>query len=92
MSGTQQIQILHICSSDESKSKGIIMDEKLSQLCSTDEREPERVVFNKSYTEEIKPESVHKIINTNKENMQLMKQRMKNLWLQIIHLSTIQSI
>ena len=51
MTGTQHITIFHICSSNESESKGIIADKNLLQVCSTDE---------------IESKSVHKIINTNK--------------------------
>ena len=37
--GMQHIPISHVCSSDKSKSKGIIVDEKLSQVCFTDASE-----------------------------------------------------
>ena len=37
------------------------------QVCSTDEGEPERVIFDESSTEENEPESAHKSINKNKE-------------------------
>ena len=66
MIGTQQILIFHICDLDESKSKQIIADNILSQVYSTDESKSESVIVHESFTEEIKSESVHKIINTNK--------------------------
>ena len=73
ITGTQQIPILHICSSDKTKSKRIIVDEKLSQVYSTDEGELERVIFNESSMEQSEPESVHKSINTNKEKYAIDK-------------------
>ena len=79
--------MLHVCDSDERESKGIIADENLSHVCSADEIESESVIVNESSTEESESESVHKIINTNKERIKLMKQSMRNLPLQIIHLS-----
>ena len=67
MTGTQHIPILHICSSDKSKSKGIIEDKNLSQVCSTDKIEPGSIQKNESCKEERESESVQKSINTNKE-------------------------
>ena len=52
ITSTQQIPILYVCSLDESKSKGIIADEKLSQVCSTDESESDRFIANASSTED----------------------------------------
>ena len=52
ITGTQQVQISHVCDSDESKSKGIIADETLLQVCSTDNSEPESVIADGSYTED----------------------------------------
>ena len=43
------------------------MDKNLSQVCSKDEGESESAIVDESSTEEIKSESVYKIINTNKE-------------------------
>ena len=37
MTGTQHITISHVCSYDDIESKGIIADEKLLQVCSSDE-------------------------------------------------------
>ena len=48
MTGTQHINISHVCSSEGRESKGIIADEKLSQFCCTDKSESERVTGNKS--------------------------------------------
>ena len=66
ITGTQRIPILQVCSLDESKSKGIIVDKTLSQVCSTNESESERVITNESSTVEIKSKSVHKSINIKK--------------------------
>ena len=46
--------------------RGIIPDEKLSQVCSTDERRLKSVIVDDSYTDAIKSENIHKSINTNK--------------------------
>ena len=67
MTGTPQIPILHICSLDDSKSKGIIAGKKISQVCSTDKSRPEIVITNESSMEESESESFHKSINKNKE-------------------------
>ena len=66
ITGMQQIPISHICYSYKSESKGIIMEEKISQLFSTDKSKSESVIINEISTEESKSESFHKIINTNK--------------------------
>ena len=47
----QNISNLNVCSTENSKSKGIIADENSSQVCFTDEREPEIVITKKSSTE-----------------------------------------
>ena len=39
MTGTQQIPISHVCELDERKSKYFLVDENLSQVCSTDKGE-----------------------------------------------------
>ena len=52
MTGTQQIPISHIFSSDKIKSKHIIANEKLLQVCYTDEGKPEIVIVNESTMEE----------------------------------------
>ena len=69
MTGKQQIPILHVCDSKKSESKEIIVDENLSQIYSTEESRSESAIVDESSTEESEPESVHKSINTNKENM-----------------------
>ena len=88
ITGIQKIPISHVCDSDKSKPKGIIADKKLLKVCSTDKSESESVIFDESSTEDSESESVHRSISTNKENMQLMKQITRNLWLQIIQSST----
>ena len=57
---------MHVCDSYENKSKEVLADETLSQVCYTNESKSESVIVHESFTEEIKSESVHKIINTNK--------------------------
>ena len=59
----QQILILHVYDSDESESKGINTDKKVSQGCSMDDRWAESVIVNESSINESESESVHKIIN-----------------------------
>ena len=53
MTSTQRITISHVCSSNDSKTKGIITDENLSQVYSTEKSESEGVFVNESYTEDI---------------------------------------
>ena len=67
MTGTQNIPISHVCDLEERESKGIIADENLSQVFSIDKSESESFIVDESSMEEIKLESVHKSINTNKE-------------------------
>ena len=68
------------------------MDKKLLQVCSADYRKREIVIVNESSMEDIEPERIHKIVNTNKEKAQFIKQRMRNLRLQIIQSPTSQYI
>ena len=63
----QHIPIWYVCDPEQSESKGIITDKTLSQVCSTDESEPEIVIVNESSTVENRPENVYKSIKTNKE-------------------------
>ena len=77
---------------DESESKGIIADKNLLQVCSTGERKSEIVIINGSSKEESKSESVHKIINTNKEKYAIYDIEDENLWLQITQSSMSQDI
>ena len=58
---------MHVCDSDENKSKEVLADETLSQVCYTNESKSESVIVNESYTEESKLESVQKSINKNEE-------------------------
>ena len=48
MTGMQQIPISHIFSSDESKSKGIVADKNLLQVCYTYGCKSERFIANES--------------------------------------------
>ena len=51
----------------ESESKDILLDEKLLQICSTDDSESESVIIDESSKKESESESVHKVIHKNKE-------------------------
>ena len=84
MTGTQQIMILHVCDSDESESKEILTDENLSQVCSEDKSESEIVTVNESLWTKSSQKVFTKVSTKIMENMQLMKQSTRNLWLQII--------
>ena len=50
---------------DKSKSKGIIADENLLQVCYKDDSKSERDIVNESSTEDIELKRVHTSINTN---------------------------
>ena len=52
MTDTKHIPILHIYSTDESESEEFLVDEDLSQVCSTDEDEPKGIIANEISTEE----------------------------------------
>ena len=52
ITGMQQIPILHVCDFYKCKSKGIIADKNLSQVCSTDKSKSESVIVNKISTKE----------------------------------------
>ena len=52
MTGMQQILIFNVCDFGDIKSKGIITDKNLLQVCSTDKSKPESVIVNESSTEE----------------------------------------
>ena len=67
INGTQQILISHICDSDESESKTIIIDKNLSEVYSTDEIKLESVIVYECSTQESESEIIHKIINREKE-------------------------
>ena len=67
MTGMQQISISHICYLDKSKLKWIITDKNSSQVFSTDERKPERVIVNESFREDSESEIIYKSISTNEE-------------------------
>ena len=67
VTGTQHIPTLYVYDQDEKKSKGIITDKNLSQVCSTDKSESEIGIVDEISTEESKSKRVHKSINKNKE-------------------------
>ena len=64
MTGTKQITILHIFSTDESKSKDFLVEKTLSQVCSTDKYKSKGIIVDESSTEERESKCVH--ININK--------------------------
>ena len=64
MTGSQQILISQVCSTDDSESKDFLVVETLSQVCSTDEDESKTIIVNETFTEESKSECVHKRVNT----------------------------
>ena len=66
MTGTQHILILHVCSTEDSKSKEFLLDGNLSHVYSIDEGKPESVIVNKSSTVGRKSELFHKSINKEK--------------------------
>ena len=63
MTGTKQIFILHVWSTNKRESKEFLLDEHLSQVCSTDEDESRGITVDESSAEESKSECVHKNIN-----------------------------
>ena len=46
MTGKKQILILHVCSTDDIKSKEFLADKNLSQVCSMDEGESESFIVD----------------------------------------------
>ena len=52
MAGTKQIQILNVCSTDESKSEDFLVDKTLSQVSSMDKEESKIIIVDESSTEE----------------------------------------
>ena len=68
MNGTKQIPILHVYSTDNSESKGFLVYENLSQVCSMEKDKPKRIPVDKSSTEESKSECVHKSVNKEKDS------------------------
>ena len=52
MSGTKQIMISHVCSTDKSESEEILADKTVLQVCSTDEGKSKTVIVYKYSTEE----------------------------------------
>ena len=67
MTDMQHIPISHVCDVDDSKSKEILVDGNLFQVCSTEEGESESVIVDEISTEDRELGIVQKSINTNKE-------------------------
>ena len=90
MTGTKQILISYICSTDESESEDFLVDETLLQVYSTDEDKPKasssmKVLQRKA----IQNAPIKKLT---KKNTQRMRQSIRNLQLIMIQLSMIQVI
>ena len=52
MTGTKQITIYHVCSTDESKSEEFLVGKTLSRVCSMDKDKSKIVIVDESSTEE----------------------------------------
>ena len=52
MTGTKQITISHVCSTDKSESEQFLVDENLFQVCSTYKDESKGIIIDKSSAEE----------------------------------------
>ena len=66
ITGAKHIQILHICYTDDKKSKEFLMDKNLSQVCFTDKGRSKKFNVNATYKEESESKCVHKSINKEK--------------------------
>ena len=60
---TQKMNILHVCSTDKSKSKSIKSFESKSHVCYTYKSEPKRVIFNACIFDKIESKSFHISVN-----------------------------
>ena len=67
MTGTKNISISHVCSTDESKSEEFLVDKTLSQVFHTEKDKSKSVIVDEISTEEIESECVHKNINKEKD-------------------------
>ena len=76
--------ISHVCDLDKIESKGIIAEKNLSQVFSMDDSNSESVIIYESSTEESKSELFTILSAQISKKILLKKQRMRNLWLQII--------
>ena len=54
MTGTKQILISHVCSTNESELEELLVDETSSQVYSTDKNESKVIIADESSTEEIR--------------------------------------
>ena len=72
---TQKITNFQVCSLDESESKGINTDKRLSHVCSMDESESKIFMINVCYSDESESKSVHVNINKSevKDSMNVTK-------------------
>ena len=65
ITGEKHIKIYHVCSTDDNKSKELLVGKNLLQVCSMDKDELKKNV-NEGSTEERKSECFHKSINKEK--------------------------
>ena len=67
MTGTKQITISHVCSTDKRKSEELLVDKMFLQLCYTNEEKSKTIIVDGSSTKESESECVHKKINKEKD-------------------------
>ena len=64
---TENIPTSHVCSTEESKLKELLVDETLSKICSTNKDESKGIIVDECSTEEDESECVHKNIIRQKD-------------------------
>ena len=74
MTARKQIPILYVCCTEKIELKKFLVDETLSQICSTDEDESKGISVDECYTEEEESECVN-------QKKKRMRQSMRNLQL-----------
>ena len=67
LTGTEQISILHVCSTYEIKSEEFLVGKTLSQICSTDEKKQKNIIGDEINLEESKSECIHKSVDNEKD-------------------------
>ena len=67
ITATKQIPTSHVCYTDENELKEFLVDEILSQICSTDEDKSTGIIANKCSTEESESECVQRNIKKQKD-------------------------
>ena len=66
MTAMKQIPASYVCSKEERRFKEFLVDESLSQICSTDEDGPKGIIVDECSAEEDESECIHKNINKQK--------------------------